>query len=90
MTGDELRLARIKLGKLWGWKRAAFASELGRALLNPARDPGEMIRDYESRRDTPIPWALAASVQLLLNGALPPGGIPVRYYDLTVKRPRAA
>ena len=90
MTGDELRLARIRLGKMWGWNRAVFASELGRALLNPARDPGEMIRDHESRRGVAIPWPLASSVQLLLNGALPPGGIPVRYYDLTVKRPRAA
>lgn len=76
MTGDELRLSRIKLGQLWGYGRACCASELGRAIGNPARDPGEMIRDYERKRSEPIPWLLATSVGLLLRGALPPGGVP--------------
>lgn len=76
MTGNDLRLARIRLGKLWALDRACFASELGRALGNPARDPGELIRDYESRRDVKVPWLLSVGVTMMLAGALPPGGVP--------------
>jgi hypothetical protein len=44
MTGNELRLARIDLGRRWRLKRPVFASELGRALGYQAQDPGESIR----------------------------------------------
>jgi hypothetical protein len=76
MTGNDLRKARIALGELWGLERAVFATELGRALGNRARDPGELIRDYERARTQPIPWAIATAVQMMVRGALPPSGIP--------------
>ncbi len=76
LTGDELRKARATLGKLWGYDRPAFAAELGRALGNPARDEGEFIRNHERARSEPIPWLLAAAVNMLLHRALPPNGIP--------------
>jgi len=88
MTGAELIKARIELGRLWGWDRAVFASELGRAMDNPAKDPGEIIRNAEARRDEPVPWLLAGQVHMYLRGALPPGGIPERRYDRTVRRDR--
>lgn len=78
MTGNELRLARIALGRLWGWDRPVFATELGDALGCPAGDKGERIRDHERARDKPVPWALAAAVSMLLDRALPPSGIPPR------------
>lgn len=76
MTGDELRKARIALGELWGLGRACAAAELGRALGNCSRDPGEIIRDYERHRAKPVPWLLATTVAMMLQGALPPGGVP--------------
>ena len=88
MTGDDLRKARATLGKMWGWERPAFASELGRALGNPARDPGQLLRGYEARRDDPVPWFIATPVQLMLSGSLPPAGVPIRLYDKTVRRDR--
>ncbi len=87
MTGDDLRKARATIGKLWGWPRPVFATELGRALGNPARDPGEAIRYHEARRDEPIPWDLAAAVRFL-ERTLPDGGVPQRLYDRTVRRDR--
>lgn len=77
MTGDDLRKARTQLGELWGLGRACCAAELGRALGNPARDPGEMIRDHERQRSVRIPWLLATAVSQMLRGALPIGGVPV-------------
>ncbi len=88
MTGADLYRARIELGRLWGFDRAVFASELGRALGNPARDPGEIIRNYEAKRSEPVPWFLATPVSLLLRGSLPPGGVPLRLYDRSVRRDR--
>lgn len=88
MTGDELRKARIELGRLWGWDRPVFASELGRALGNPARDPGEIIRNAEARRDEPVPWYVATPIKMMLLRAFPPEGVPVRLYDKTVRRDR--
>lgn len=76
MLGDDLRKARIRLGELWGLGRAVYAAELGRALGNTARDPGEAIRDYERERAARVPWALSTAVQMMLGGSLPPGGIP--------------
>lgn len=76
MTGNDLRKARTRLGELWGLGRPAFATELGKALRNPASDPGEMIRNHEADRDGEVPWLLAAAVEMLLNCSLPPGGVP--------------
>ncbi len=88
VTGADLYRARITLGRMWGFDRAVFASELGRALGNPARDPGEIIRNAEARREAPVPWYLATAVAMLLSGMLPPGGVPERKYDKTVRRDR--
>lgn len=78
MTGDELRKARVRLGELWGLDRACAAAELGRALGNRSRDPGEIIRDHERERARPVPWLLATAVAMMLRGALPPEGVPKR------------
>lgn len=88
MTGADLYRARIELGRLWGFERAVFAAELGRALGNPSRDAGEIIRKYEARRGEPVPWFLATPVLMMLGGMLPPGGVPIRLYDRTVRRDR--
>jgi len=88
MTGDDLRKARTTLGKAWGWDRPVFASELGRAIGTPARDPGELIRCCEAKRDEAVPWYLASLVGMLVAGQLPPGGVPQRLYDRTVRRDR--
>lgn len=88
MTGAELQKARADLGRRWRFGRPVFAAELGRALENPAKDPGEIIRNCEARRDEEVPWLLAANVNMLLRGMEPPGGIPERLYDATVKRSR--
>lgn len=88
MNGAELYKARIELGRRWRFGRAVFAAELGRALGNPAKDPGELIRNCEARRDEEVPWTLAASVTMLLSGTMPPHGLPERLYDYSVKRDR--
>jgi hypothetical protein len=75
MTGAELRLARITLGRRWRLKRAVFASELGRAVGFTARDPGESFRDYERQRDKPVPGPVAVLVRLYLGGLTPPDGL---------------
>jgi len=74
MTGDELRDARATLGALWGFGRPLHASELGRALRLGGRDPGESIRDYE-RGKTKISGPMSVAVEMMLSGALPPGGV---------------
>jgi hypothetical protein len=75
MTPDELRSARGRLGDLWGFGRPLHASELGRALRLGGRDPGESVRDYE-RGKTKISGPMSVAVEMMLNGALPPDGIP--------------
>jgi hypothetical protein len=77
MTGNELRLARIDLGRRWRLKRPVFASELGRALGYQAQDPGESIRDHERQRDKPVPGPVAVLVRLYLSGLTPPDGLEV-------------
>ena len=76
MTGDELRRARVRLGALWGLRRPAHASELGRALRLAKQDPGESIRAYEAQRDKRVPGPVAVAVEMMLRGTLPPDGIP--------------
>lgn len=75
MTPGELRDARQALGELWGFGRPLHASELGRALRLGGRDPGESIRDYE-RGKTKISGPMSVAVEMMLAGALPPGGVP--------------
>jgi len=75
MTPDELHEARRTLGELWGKGRPLKASELGRALRLGGKEPGQSIRDYE-RGVTRISGPISVAVQMMLNGALPPDGIP--------------
>jgi hypothetical protein len=75
MTGDELRDARAALGHMWGKGRPLFASELGAALRMAGRDKGESIRDYE-RGKTPISGPISVAVEMMLQGQLPPDGVP--------------
>lgn len=76
MTGDELRKARIELGRLWQKGRPVHASELGRAIGFHDGDPGAIIRRHERARSKAVPVGLACSVRMMLRGALPPDGIP--------------
>lgn len=75
MTSATLYDARATLGQLWGKGRPLHASELGRALRLSGRDPGASVRDYERGR-TPISGPISVAVQMMLNGALPPDGVP--------------
>ena len=74
MNGDELRQARATLGELWGLGRALKMSEMGRALRLGGRDPGESIRDYE-RGKTSIGGPISVAVEMMLDGAMPRGGL---------------
>ena len=75
MTPDKLYDARAVLGRMWNKGRPLHASELGRALRLGGRDPGASVRDYE-RGKTTISGPLSVAVEMMLNGALPPDGIP--------------
>lgn len=75
MTGEDLRTAREKLGVLWGLDRPTHAAELGRALRLSKDDPGRSIRRYEAARKADVPGPMAVAVEMMLRGALPPGGI---------------
>lgn len=74
MNGTELRAARETLGRLWGLGRPLKMSELGRALRLGGRDPGESIRDYE-RGKTSIGGPISVAVEMMLDGAMPRGGL---------------
>jgi hypothetical protein len=77
MTGDDLRKARVELGRMWRLKRPVQASELGRAMgWSPEQDAGQVIRRHERARTKPVPVPLACAVQMMLRGALPPQGLP--------------
>jgi hypothetical protein len=75
MTGNDLRLARFRLGEMWGLSRPLHCSELGRALHLSPSDPGESIRFYEANRGGEVPGPVAAAVEMMLRGALPSRGI---------------
>ena len=74
MTPDQLRDARARLGLMWGLGRPLHMSEMGRALRLSGRDPGASIRDYE-RGTTRISGPVSVAVEMMLAGALPPGGL---------------
>ena len=74
MTPDQLRDARSRLGLMWGLGRPLHMSEMGRALRLSGRDPGASIRDYE-RGTTRISGPVSVAVEMMLAGALPPGGL---------------
>jgi hypothetical protein len=61
---------------MWGFGRAATMGELGRALRLTAGRPGQSIRDME-REKKPISGPLSVAVEMMLEGALPPDGIPI-------------
>ena len=74
MTGPDLTAARATLGQMWGLGRSVKKSELGRILRLGSRDPGESVSDWESGK-TRIPGPAIVAVQMMLAGALPPGGL---------------
>ena len=86
MTGDDLRLARKRLGELWGLERPIFAAELGRALRLAKDDPGESIRAYEAGKAKRVPGPVSVAVEMMLAGTLPPGGISVSRASVPVPR----
>ena len=74
MTGPDLTAARARLGEMWNLPRPLKKAELGRLLRLGSRDPGESVSDWESER-TRIPGPAIVAVQMMLAGALPPGGL---------------
>lgn len=74
MTPEQLRDARGRLGRLWGFDRPLKMTEMGRALRLGGRDPGQSIRDYE-RGATPISGPISALVECYLAGAHPVDGV---------------
>ena len=78
MTPDEITSARNRLGNMWGLGRSLTAAELGRALRMGSREPGEMIRRYETG-STKVPGQTSAAIAMMLAGMLPPDGIAVIY-----------
>lgn len=78
MTGDDLRKARIELGRIWELGRPANAAELGRALRLSPSDPGQSVRDYERKRAEPVPGPVAVAVEFMLMGIMPRGGVRSR------------
>ena len=75
MTPDQLRNARRVLGEMWGLGRPLKASELGRALRLAGRAPGRSVLDWEAGK-SPISGPVSVAVQMMLNGCLPPDGVP--------------
>jgi len=73
LNGKQLREARGRLGDLWGLGRPLHMTEMGRVLRLGVADPGQSIRDYE-RGTTKISGPVSLAIELLLSGALPPGG----------------
>jgi hypothetical protein len=70
MTGRNLRTARATLGKLYGLGRPLKASELGRLLRMPGRDPGRSVLDWEYGK-YPLNGPAAVAVEALLGGFRP-------------------
>lgn len=70
MTGNEMKQARVDLGRRW-FGRPLHQAELGRALRLAAADPGQSIRKYEDGK-TPISGPIEVAVTMMLGGALPP------------------
>jgi hypothetical protein len=60
---------------MWGLGRPVHCAELGRALRMSPSDPGESIRYYEADRAGDVPGPVAVAVEMMLAGALPPGGL---------------
>lgn len=75
MTGADMREARVKLAAMWGKSRPLSCVQMGRACRLGGKDPGESIRNYEAGV-TKIGGPVSALVAMMLNGALPPDGIP--------------
>lgn len=71
MTGNDIRNARGKLGKLWGFGRPLRMSELGRALRMRSRDVGATVRDWERGKAT-ITGPVSVAIEMMLAGAMPP------------------
>jgi len=69
MTGQEIRAARAKLGKLWGLNRPLHASELARALRLHGRDPGSTVLSWEA--GSPISGPVSVAVEAMLTGFRP-------------------
>ncbi len=69
MTGDDIRTARTKLGKMWGLNRPLHAAELGRLLKLQGRDPGATVLDWEAGR--PVTGPVSMAIEAWLAGHKP-------------------
>jgi hypothetical protein len=76
MIGHELCEARRALGEKWGLGRPLTPLEMGRLLRLAGNDPGASILDYERGRSR-ISGPMSVAVAMMLDGAVPPDGVPV-------------
>lgn len=74
MNGEEMRDARGKLGRMWGFGRPLHMSEMARACRLGGRRPSDVVRDYE-RGKTTISGPLSALIECYLDGGMPPDGL---------------
>jgi hypothetical protein len=70
MTGRDIHKARVALGKLYGLGRPLKASELGRLLRMPGRDPGRSVLDWEDGK-YPLNGPASVAVEAMLDGFRP-------------------
>ena len=75
MTPHDLQRARFTLGDLWNLNRPVSLSEMGRVLRLRGNDVGAAVRAMERGRDE-ISGPISACVAMMLQGALPPDGLP--------------
>lgn len=76
MTGPELEEARAELGRRWNLGEPLTAADLGRLVNFEGRDPGRLIRGYETAEGHSVHPAVAAYVRLVLDFGLHPYSAP--------------
>lgn len=74
MTPQELEAARAEIGRQWNLGGPLSAADLGRLLRLINRDPGAQVREWErGQTKGGVPGPVAAFVDALLGGYVPPG-----------------
>lgn len=71
MTGEQVRAARIELGKLWGRGRPLGPRELGHALGLAPENAGATVMAWE-REAKPVSGPATVAIAAMLAGYRPP------------------
>ena len=71
MTGEDMKEARLRLGKMWGLGRPVSMNEMGLLLRLSGDRPSNSIRDYE-RGKSQISGPITLVIEMLLAGAKHP------------------